>query len=223
MKSLPSIAFFLFAVILIAVGLFLIAQSDEAVAAKDTCYDAVLALYSNCDLKLVVNGGELGSVNEAVNFCRNQSDVGLRACWTNCALDNPNCGLMASCIDECFEGETNCGFMMEFIYEICSIALVNPLDYEEVIDKDTALAGCNQAGQAWDPFYECFTQCAYENYTACDQMSPCLAECYDLSPGDDDNDDTGDDDTVEPTPEEESPNESEGEDLDEEGGSACGF
>jgi hypothetical protein len=196
-------------------AMLVMAQSEPAGAAKDQCWDAVTNLYSDCDLSLSVGDYDLPSFSDAVSFCRVESDTSQRACWTNCALDYPDCGEMASCIDECFDGATHCGFLIQILYDNCPIALKNP-DTGVELSRDEALAACNAAESAGSQLFDCVTTCAYNNYDDCQGIYDCLKICYagGTPPDDDADDDNAGDNSAAG---------SHGQELNDTGGSACGI
>ncbi len=198
---------------LIMVAAMVMLQFTPAEARKDQCYDAVINLYSECDLVLELTGYELDSAKEAEEFCRDEEDSSERACWTGCALDNPDCGRMADCIDDCFDGETRCGFTMQFIFNTCDINLKDP-DTDEVMTQETATANCKDATGDLGDMYDCFTNCGYSDYDECTDMLSCINDCYSGDNVDDDFVDDDEDGTGETD---------EGEELEDVGGSPCGI
>ena len=196
-----------------AVGLILALNMNEAGAAVDQCYEAVTHIYSDCGLTLIVGNQQFVSAGDAIKFCHNEEDQVVRGCWLQCAQHTFDCGLMAACIDKCFEYSTTCGFTTGFIYDVCELILNNP-GTEESLTEDEARAACNQIG---GETFECVTTCAYENWNDCPSMSTCLAVCAEQVPPPVDDDTTPDDDTPS-----EPPDQSEGEAIDHSGGSACG-
>jgi hypothetical protein len=205
-------------VALLLVGLFVVMQSRPAVAEKDQCSDAVTNLYSKCGLVLSAGGGDLSSFKDAVQFCRNESDVDTRNCWVvDCALKIPDCGAMANCIDGCFGDETRCGFTMQFIYETCSIHLIDP-DNHNTVTQETATAACVAGTGSLAPLFECFTACAYNDYQHCPDMLNCINDCYAGKVPDDDVVTTDDDQTGD-----NGASAAEGQKLKDVGGSACGM
>ncbi len=214
-----SRAFFLMGMltaIMAALSLGLMFNATDANAAKGICEDAVENLYADCDLTIDLGNIEFASVKEAVDFCENMTDSQLRACWTACAINNVDCGVMAGCIDECFDNDTHCGFVMDFIYDVCDIAF--PDGNGNAIEKDDMRADCNLEESDSAEFYACVDTCAYDNWNDCNTMFDCLGDCLSLQDDDDDGDDDDDDDSTS-----ESIEDSEGEGLDEDGGSACGM
>jgi len=204
--------------VMAALSLGFMFNATDANAAKGICDDAVENLYSDCDQTIVLGNIEFASVKEAVDFCENMTDTQMRACWTACAIQNVDCGVMAECIDECFENDTHCGFVMNFIYDVCDIAF--PDGEGAAIEEEDMRADCNLEAAESADFYTCVDVCAYDNWNDCDIMFDCLGECLSLQPddddatGDDDDDDDDDDESIE---------DAEGEGLDEDGGSACGM
>lgn len=221
MNRRSTISMFIFSLSFLVIGLVFLMNSSPAQAEKDQCYDAVVELYTRCDQVLAFGQSELASASDAISFCRNQDDIFTRACWTQCALDNPDCGVMADCIDTCFEGTTACGFTMEFIYNTCDLRLRRP-DTNERLNKVTARSLCSTAGESLQDYFECLSVCAYDYWRDCTEMDSCTQDCAeDIVLNDDTgDDDAGDDDTGEMS---EDPADAGGEGLDDEGGSACGF
>jgi len=203
-------------VAVLLVAILVMAQSRPAGAAKDQCWDAVTNLYSDCQFELSVGDYELSSFSDAVTFCRNEDDLVQKTCWINCALDNPDCGEMAGCIDDCFDGATRCGFVIRILYEDCPIVLKNP-ETDEELSEDDAMAACNAATAEGSPLFDCVTTCAYSNYDDCQDIYDCLKICY--AGGTPPTDDDADDDSVGDG----SAADSHGDELNDSGGSACGI
>lgn len=192
------------------------ASDDKA----DICRDALQKLYTDCYLHLGM-GDEVLNYVEALQFCEAQTDTTLKTCWTNCARNAANdCGEVTECINECFQGVTACNFAIEFLYDRCSNTLYNPAN-DQPIDRAAALADCQSTGgQLWD----CYKGCTYTEWSDCLELSKCTLECA-YGPQDDDNDtdDDDNDDNDDENPNSESLKKSDGEDLEDVHGSACGF
>lgn len=210
------------AIACLASGVVLVLDADPVIA-KDVeqglCRDALNVLYTDCKLHLGIEGKVL-NYSEAVAYCENQTDLTLKSCWTGCALNTANdCGEVADCIDECYNGITMCNFTIEFIYDLCDDTLYNP-ENDQPIDRTPALNDCETTGgNLWD----CYTNCAYTNWEDCIELSQCVIDCaYNQSDDDTADDDTADDDTVD-NPNSETLKESNGEALEDVHGSACGF
>lgn len=218
MRSRVFVFLSMLTMVMAALSVGIMFHATNANAAKSICDDAVENIYSDCDLSLVLGNTELASVKEAVEFCNNMTDTQLRACWTACAINNVDCGVMAGCIDECFNNDTHCGFMMEFVYDVCDIAF--PDSEGNAVTEEDMRADCIAAGPEDAEFYACVDGCAYDNWNDCDEMFDCLGECLDLQADDDDADDDDDDDD---DATDESLDDSEGDGLNEDGGSACGM
>ena len=217
-----NVRFYVAMAALSLVGILLL---TAAPAQAGICDTAASQMYDRCDLQFRFDG-DVFTEAETVAWCGDNWGTTDNACWIGCTNLGNDCGVIADCVDGCFDDPLTCGFTGDLIYSHCENETTDALTSEPMTKTDM-IDSCEAAGGQLN---NCYNDCAYENAGDCEVMGECIEACEnpaddddttaDDDTTDDDTDDTDDDDTDEEPSE--SFEQSDGEKLHDVRGSSCG-